>query len=505
MSRLWLGLALVLLSACYRNNPANCIASPGMCKPGLVCDPIVERCVNPDAMRCESASCPTGFSCNDQTLRCDPDTSSLNITGIDNPYIRSSGEVVVITGSGFQLGAVVRINGVPASMTEVMSSTELRVTAPARPVGTNKCGKLPLTVVNPDQTQKTVERFIAYYFDRSAFMPQSLPISIDGDVSRMVMADLNRDGFAELAVNRTSKTPLIYAGAPGGLTTTSSTPPGAIASSSLAADLEASQGYLLLTDALNGSNQVYRYATVAGTPSMMLLNQFMLGIKLNAVVPVDLDGDGVRDVLGLQTTGQLAGITRTADWMMTNTIQVPTLGITATSFVADRYFGNAARAAAVAFNDNKLELLLYDAAMRKLRAEVTLTLPEKAVEILEGDVDGDDKKDLVVLLATGGARVYLNKDAFSDANILDVPLGGLVLASGAVGDINCDGIADVIGLTSNAVRIWSQRTGLMPAFTIPNSGNPGSTVADVDGDAIGDLILFNTPNLSLVRFGVPKN
>lgn len=505
MSRRWLSLALLLLSSCYRNNPSNCVASPGICSTAEICDPTVERCVNPNAMRCDSAACPTGFSCNDQTLRCDPDSRALGITSIDKTYIKSEGgDVVVITGTSFQPGVQVRFNNDLASGVEVLSSTQLRVTTPFRSKGTNKCGKLPLTVINPDQTSQTVPGLFAYYFDSTSLVPHpSLAVSPTTDVTNLLMADLNRNGVDELTLSRPNLEPQIFSIAGG-----TPMPPGVSPSMRIgawvAADLEANVGNLLVADSVNGVNHVYRFVkgTDGLTPSDVLL--FLGGAKLVSLVSVDLDDDGFRDVLGMQTTGQLAGATRSSDWAVTSDIQVAPYAIAATSFVADRYFAGTVRVAAVSANDTKVAILRYNTAMRKLVADATYTLPEKTVQILDGDVDGDGNKDLIVLLQSGAVKIFLNKGSFSDQNTMDFSFATANTA-GVVGDINCDGVADVIGLAApNSLQVWSIRTGPMPRVSVSNSGKPGSIIADLDGDAIGDLILFNAPNQPLLRFGTVK-
>lgn len=508
MSRRWLSLALLLLSACYRNNPANCVVTRDLCSTGQVCDPVIERCVNPNAMRCDSTTtCPTGFSCNGQTLRCDPDTSSngLSITGISNPYIKAEGaDVVIVTGTGFQPGAAVLLNGAAAVETSFVSSTELRVSTPFRTKGTNKCGKLPLTVVNPDQTRQTVPDFFAYYFDAtSLFSHPALGISITSDVGNLVMADLNRDGVDELTVSRPNLEPQIFSSSAGMLVPPGLSPSARIGSW-VAADLETHFGNLLVADSVNGLNHVYRFAKGTGALSAAEVLLFLGGTPLTSVVPVDLDEDGFRDVLGLQSNGQLLGLTRSSNWMTTSSIQNATVAIAATSFVADRYFANTVRAAAVSANDSKLVIFRYNSAMRKLVSDTTYSLPEKTVQILDGDVDGDGSKDLIVLLQSGAVKIFMNQGSFSDLNTKDFNFASAMTAI-VVGDINCDGAADVIGLAApNTLQVWSLRTGPMPKVSFTNSGKPGSTVADLDGDAIGDLLLFNAANQPLLRYGTVK-
>lgn len=505
MSRCWLSLALLLLSACYRNNPINCVASPGICSSAEVCDTTVERCVNPSAMRCDSAACPTGFMCNSQTLRCDPGSNGLSLSSIDKPYIKGDGgDVVVITGTGFQEGMRVLFNNDPVTSVEVLSSTQIRLTTPFRSKGTNKCGKLPLTVIGPDQSRVTAPDFFAYYFEATNLLlhPQ-LGIGLNSDVGNLVITDLNGDGGNELAVSRPNLEPQIFSSSAGELVQPGISPSARIGSF-VAADLETSFGNLLVADAATGLNHVYRFARGTGALSAVDVPPFLGGTKLTSVVPVDLDEDGFRDVLGLQTSGLLAGITRSPDWMITSDIQIAPFGLAATSFVADRYFANTVRVAAVSSNDSKVVILRYNSAMRKLNADATYTLPEKTVQILDGDVDGDGSKDLIVLLQSGAVKIFLNQGSFSDLNTTGFTFAAAMTA-GVVGDINCDGAADVIGLLApNTLQVWSLRTGVLPKVSVSNSGKPGSTVADLDGDAIGDLLLFNAADQPLLRYGTVK-
>ena len=73
MSRRWLCLALLLLSACYRKNPENCVATPGICASAELCDTVSERCIDP--------------------------SKTLAISSIDKTFIKADGgDVAVITG-----------------------------------------------------------------------------------------------------------------------------------------------------------------------------------------------------------------------------------------------------------------------------------------------------------------------------------------------------------------------------------------------------------------------
>lgn len=480
MSRRWLCLALLLLSACYRNNPLNCVATPGICGSAEICSPLTERCVDP-------SKTPT-------------------LGSIDKTFIKADGgEVVVITGTGFREGMQILFNNDPVTAVEPLSSTQLRVTTPFRAKGTNKCGKLPLTVIGPDQTRTTAPDFFAYYFDSTnLFTHPPLDITLTTSVENLLMADLNLDGVDELTASRTNQTPLIFSSSAGMPTPPGIVPPSARPGTWVAADLETSFGNLIVADAGTGVNHVYRYAKGASLQNPSDIPQFLGGAKLVSVVAVDLDADGFRDIIGLQDTGQLAGIIRSPDWMITQEIQTMPLSITATSFVADRYFAETVHVAVVSANDTKLEILRYERGTRKLRPDATYVLPDKTVQILDGDVDGDGGKDLVVLMQTGAVKIFLNKGSFSDMNTLDFTFA-TTLSAGVVGDLNCDGVADVVGLnTPNSLQVWSLRTGVMPKVSVTNSGKPGSTIADFDGDAIGDLILFNAANQPLLRYGTVK-
>jgi hypothetical protein len=76
---------------------------------------------------------------------------------LDDTAVSTDGGYIVVTGAGFQSGAEVIINDVPATSTTFVSSTELRAQIPAKSAAT-----YTVFVVNPDGGSGTKPRGITY-------------------------------------------------------------------------------------------------------------------------------------------------------------------------------------------------------------------------------------------------------------------------------------------------------------------------------------------------------
>lgn len=507
MSSRWLIPAILLLSACYRTNPSNCRVTPSACSATEVCDSVTERCIDPGAIDCATTSCPTGSSCNQQTNRCE---ATLSITSTDTPYIKSTGsEIILINGSGFQSGAEVSFNGNPAINVEFISSSQLRVTTPSRQPGTKKCGKLPLTVRNPDNSTKTAPAFFAYYFEPSMLVSQSLPPTLGTDPSQLTVVDLNRDGQNDLVAVTPGQPPRIFLGTGAGLPTMA-VQPNAMSVNAVAIDPEPSRSFLITADSINGMNNLVYRIPNTGVLNLTRVNTIVAAATVTSFLAEDLDADGYRDVIGLQNDGQIFGVIRNPDWETMSTIPLffPT-GLTATSITAGKYYGDIVRVAAISTSSSEVNIIRYDRAARVFRSDDSLTLSEKAAQLVDGDVNGDGKRDLIVFMASGTARIFLNSDGFASTNTQDA-LFGQQHSSVAVGDVDCDGRADLVGVggiaSSAEVTLWLARTGgFAPLPTTGKLEGRAVTIGDVNDDGIPDVVVYQVQNQPMVRIGVPKS
>lgn len=74
-----------------------------------------------------------------------PKISSITYPGDDTAAATAGGQTITLTGSGFNSGASVLVNGTYAGVVTVVSSTTITFTAPA-----NVGGTYPLYVINTD-------------------------------------------------------------------------------------------------------------------------------------------------------------------------------------------------------------------------------------------------------------------------------------------------------------------------------------------------------------------
>jgi hypothetical protein len=102
--------------------------------------------VNPDGQHDSSLAAYTYVTLTLPTL-----TSIAPVTGVTN------GSAVTITGSGFQNGAVVSFDGLPAGNVAVPNSTTITANTPGLPVGT-----ADVTITNPDQGSVTTDGAFTY-------------------------------------------------------------------------------------------------------------------------------------------------------------------------------------------------------------------------------------------------------------------------------------------------------------------------------------------------------
>ena len=121
MKKALLIAALLPLGCQTQLNSANCVVGPA-CGPGLFCDSVSETC----------------------------QPVSLTLTNIEPKYgSQRAATTVTITGTGFQEGITVQVNGVPATPVSVLSPTQLTALVPP---SATRCGPVNVHLSNPDNT-----------------------------------------------------------------------------------------------------------------------------------------------------------------------------------------------------------------------------------------------------------------------------------------------------------------------------------------------------------------
>lgn len=505
MSRRWLSLALLLFSSCYRTNPNNCVVSAGVCSATEICDVTSERCVDPTTIACSSVDCPSGSFCDQATQHCAIEYG-LSITSIDKTYIKSSGgEVVTIKGTGFVPESTVFFNGTGGAVSYI-SSTELRVTTPSRPSST-PCGRLPLRVANPGGVQKKVEGLFSYYVEGSKFTPSLLSTTLSQGAERLTLADLTLDGKNDLLVTSSSGFATVITGGSSGFEPGSSMFMSATATFATA-DLRPGRNFALTTD--RNSPNLVAYRLMAGPALAYSITSIVSSASLESLALVDLNADNELDAIGLLTSGQIVNIIHDGSWggvQGVTSYSPPSLPMAkAQSLVAGPYYGNKAIIASINRAASMVDLAEFNPSTRVFANTGMLQSTSAILAIFDGDFNGDGKKDLVVFHGNGSARIFYNDNGFSDSRIKDVSFG-LSISGAAVGDLDCDGITDLIGLNgtgaSPGLQFVTERSSSPAMFQLVNRIAPlAVAVGDIDGDLVPDLVVYSASNAPLNRIGI---
>jgi|CXWL01.1.fsa_nt_gi tetratricopeptide (TPR) repeat protein len=132
---------------------------------------------------------------------------------------------------------------------------------------------------------------------------------------------------------------------------------------------------------------------------------------------------------------------------------------------------------------------------RQVAWSVVSLLAQPALAVVAGEVDGDDRADVLALTADGGVR-WLPGAALGGA----VPSPRDVIAAGSVSgprglllaDLDDDGLQDVVAWGANGVLVWQAVAGgsFRPAAGAWGlGGQPAAVVVAFDADLEGDLDL----------------
>ena len=355
---------------------------------------------------------------------------------------------ITLTGTGFQSGVYVSIDGLSATVKSV-SSSSLVVTLPARP---GAKGFVPVVVRNPNNDSVTSSTVFAYFFGTLTFDPAS-KIAVGGSPNAIEAAELENNAKLDLVVTDNSTV-----------------------------------GQMIT---LSGN----------GDGTFLAPGKYASGTNTFGLRVVDLDLDGFKDVLVTNSTSAPSGVgihpnSKTGTFP---TRQVVVSGDLPTSVDVGDANGDGILDLVVANSGGTSNNVTFHAGKTggTFAAPVSLTASGIPRSVVFADLNKDGKLDIVVAneqSATVSVLMGDGKGAF--ATKVDYLAGSGPYAVVAM-DFTGDGILDVIVVNYRSASL-SLLTGVGDGTLNPQKttsiGTALSTfpqsivVADVNGDTRPDVV-----------------
>lgn len=264
---------------------------------------------------------------------------------------------------------------------------------------------------------------------------------------------------------------------------------------------------LAITNASARNLIVLNNRTSSSTISFLGVNNISLGTSLAAIAITDLDGDTKPDVVIVDDSINSVSV-------LMNTSTIGTASFTRTDFtvgtlpdavaIGDLDGDGKPDLAVANYTSNTISVLLNTSTLGSISfsSAISLNIGTTPSAVAIGDIDGDGKLDLAVTgQNTNTVRVLLNNSTIGSVNFSPATTFavGTVPMSVAIGDIDGDGKPDlaIANQNSNNVSVLKNNSSIGSA-TFASATNfavsivPRSILmADLDGDGKLDLATAN--------------
>ena len=224
---------------------------------------------------------------------------------------------------------------------------------------------------------------------------------------------------------------------------------------------------------------------------------------LSAVTTVDVDGDGVRDVVVRDTYGGAALLDETVSLTIFRGADLPFEDRERLRFVGDTRVPAGGDIASLGDwdGDARADLIAgWDGSVILTGSSMTEGSGPCLRGAAIGDVNGDGVEDSACVAPDASLEIVLGgagRDAAPHAEIFrDAPISAITRA----GDVNGDGRGDfVIVLETGASEVLSGADPEGVPLATATSGYSWTALSDVDGDGLADLVARRSHGAFLVR------
>ena len=466
MKKTLLIAALLPLGCQTQFNPANCVVGLA-CSSGQRCDPVSETC---------------------QPMQ-------LTLTNIEPP---SGGQraatMVTITGTGFQAGISVQVNGVPATQVSLLSPTQLTALVPASAA---RCGPVNVHLTNPDNTtadRADLFRYLGGGTIRFAAQPATGTTPAPAGADQIIIRDLDNDSYEDLAIKSPSGASItLCAGNAAGVPSCNVTMPYPLSGLTFMRihDFEHNRKPdIMVVPRLNPTSATAWLARNPGSLSGTWgQTSYNLTTNLTDLVAADRPGGGPTDLF-VATTQQLA----TAPFVLDS------------SFVGTPVANEALRGLLLAQLDPATEApelvagrnsnagleVLEAAAPGALYAQKWMSTLQVATFRL-ADFNNDGKPDLVAVNDTGGSwYLALGQGDGTFASPVQVSVPAVTAPLFEVADLACDGNQQLVVITGKNLSYLALHADATAAAPVPittgTAAITGVAVKDLNSDGRPDIV-----------------